>query len=84
MWGGHLPRYQRLSTRVQGGTVQFYLHEDGLNIPVPATRLSDGTIRDSRYSAKQVRWVDPGVAHQDENLSKAPLRFIRIELKLSK
>jgi predicted ATPase len=40
-----LPRYQRFSTRIQGGTVQFYLHEDGLKAPVPATRLSDGTIR---------------------------------------
>ncbi len=40
-----LPRYQRFSTRIQGGTVQFYLHESGLRAPVPATRLSDGTIR---------------------------------------
>jgi hypothetical protein len=45
--------------------------------------LSDGTTRDSRYAAKQVRWVEPGVAHQDENLSDTPLRFIRIELKLA-
>lgn len=40
-----LPRYQHFSTRIQGGTVQFYLHEKGLKSPVPATRLSDGTIR---------------------------------------
>ena len=40
-----LPRFKRFSTRVEGGTVQFYLHEDGLRAPVPATRLSDGTIR---------------------------------------
>lgn len=40
-----LPRYQRLSTLIQGNTVQFYLHEQGLKAPVPATRLSDGTIR---------------------------------------
>jgi len=40
-----LPRFVRFSTRVQGGTVQFYLHESGLRSPVPATRLSDGTIR---------------------------------------
>jgi predicted ATPase len=40
-----LPRFQRVSTNVQGGTVQLYLHEDGLKVPVPATRLSDGTIR---------------------------------------
>lgn len=40
-----LPRYQRFSSRVHGGTVQFYLHETGLKAPVSATRLSDGTIR---------------------------------------
>lgn len=40
-----LPRYDRFSTRIHGGTVQFYLHEQGLRSPVPATRLSDGTIR---------------------------------------
>ena len=40
-----LPRYHRFSTRIQGGAVQFYLHESGLSAPVSATRLSDGTIR---------------------------------------
>lgn len=41
-----LPRFKHLSTRVHaGGSVQIYLHEDGLRAPVPATRLSDGTIR---------------------------------------
>jgi predicted ATPase len=40
-----LPRYQRFSSRIYGNSVQFYLHEEGLNTPVPATRLSDGTIR---------------------------------------
>lgn len=40
-----LPRYQRFSTRIHGNTAQFYLHEAGLKTPVPATRLSDGTIR---------------------------------------
>lgn len=40
-----LPRFQRLSTLVQGGTVQFFLHETGFDRPVPPTRLSDGTIR---------------------------------------
>ncbi|WP_165225566.1 AAA family ATPase [Aquisphaera insulae] len=40
-----MPRYAHFSTRVQGGTVQFYLHEKGLKAPIPATRLSDGTIR---------------------------------------
>lgn len=40
-----LPRYERCTTRVLGGTVQFYLHEAHLQTPIPATRLSDGTIR---------------------------------------
>jgi len=40
-----LPRFNRFSTRIEGATVQFYLHEKGLKLPVPATRLSDGTIR---------------------------------------
>jgi predicted ATPase len=40
-----LPRFDRYSTRIEGGTVQFYLHEGGLKQPIPATRLSDGTIR---------------------------------------
>ncbi len=40
-----LPRFQRVSTLVQGGTLQIFLHEEGLRSPIPATRLSDGTIR---------------------------------------
>jgi len=39
------PRFERMSTKVSGGTIQFYLHESGFGSPVPATRLSDGTIR---------------------------------------
>ena len=39
------PRFERMSTRVSGGSIQFYLHEAGFSSPVPATRLSDGTIR---------------------------------------
>ena len=39
------PRFDRLSTRVSGGAVQFHLHERGFEAPIPATRLSDGTIR---------------------------------------
>lgn len=39
------PRFERISTRVIGGTVQLYLHESGFGSPIPATRLSDGTIR---------------------------------------
>jgi len=40
-----LPRFDHLTTRVQSNQVQIYLHEKGLGSPVPATRLSDGTIR---------------------------------------
>ena len=39
------PRFERMSTKVSGGTIQFYLHEAGFGSPVSATRLSDGTIR---------------------------------------
>lgn len=39
------PRFERMSTRISGGTVQFYLHEAGFTRPIPPTRLSDGTIR---------------------------------------
>ena len=39
------PRFERMSTMVSSGGVQFYLHEPGFRSPVPATRLSDGTIR---------------------------------------
>jgi predicted ATPase len=31
--------------RVLGGTIQLFVHYEGLQSPVPATRLSDGTIR---------------------------------------
>lgn len=40
-----LPHFERMSTLVSGGQVQFFLHERGLSSPIPATRLSDGTIR---------------------------------------
>ena len=39
------PRFERMSTPISGGRVQFYLHESGFREPIPATRLSDGTIR---------------------------------------
>ena len=41
----YLPRFERMTTKVSGGMVQFYLHERGLNSPIPATRISDGTLR---------------------------------------
>jgi len=37
--------FSDVSTRLRGGTVQIFLHENGLRQPVPATRLSDGTLR---------------------------------------
>jgi len=36
---------ERISTTIRGGTVQLFLHEKGLHQPIPATRLSDGTLR---------------------------------------
>ena len=36
---------ENLSTRVLGGTIQLFLHYAGLSTPIPATRVSDGTIR---------------------------------------
>ena len=39
------PRFRRMTTRVVGGAVQFYLHESDIDSPIPATRLSDGTMR---------------------------------------
>lgn len=40
-----LPRYERCTTPIVGGAVQFFLHETGLKTPIAASRLSDGTIR---------------------------------------
>jgi predicted ATPase len=37
--------FSRVSTRTLGGTIQVFLHEEGLKEPIPATRLSDGTLR---------------------------------------
>lgn len=34
-----------ITTKIHGGTVQVFIHEKGLNQPIPATRLSDGTLR---------------------------------------
>ncbi|MEP7012804.1 MAG: AAA family ATPase [Acidobacteriota bacterium] len=38
------PRVRDLGVRVRGGTVQVYFHEEGFSAPVPARRLSDGTL----------------------------------------
>jgi len=34
-----------ITTKIHGGTVQIFIHEKGLSRPIPATRLSDGTLR---------------------------------------
>jgi len=33
-----------ITTKVQGNTIQIFFHEEGLAKPVPASRLSDGTL----------------------------------------
>jgi predicted ATPase len=37
--------FEDVSVKIHAGTVQVFLHEKGLASPVPATRLSDGTLR---------------------------------------
>jgi predicted ATPase len=54
-----LPRFKRLSTKVSAGSVQVYLHEEGLSAQVPATRLSDGTLR---FLALLAILLDPQLA----------------------
>ena len=39
------PRFERLSTQVSGGSADFFLHEPSFRTPIPAARLSDGTLR---------------------------------------
>ncbi len=36
---------ERVNVRVSGGTVQTFIKERGMNNSIPATRLSDGTLR---------------------------------------
>lgn len=38
------PRVENFVIKIQGGTVQIFFHEEGLSYPIPATRLSDGTL----------------------------------------
>lgn len=37
--------FDAISTKVHSGTIQVFIQEKGLHEPVPATRLSDGTLR---------------------------------------
>lgn len=39
------PEIRKVHTRVRAGTVEIFLHQRGLDEPVPASRLSDGTLR---------------------------------------
>jgi predicted ATPase len=36
---------EELTVKIYGGTVQIFIREEGLSQPIPATRLSDGTLR---------------------------------------
>ncbi|MFB2977263.1 AAA family ATPase [Microseira sp. BLCC-F43] len=36
---------EELTTKIYGGTVQIFIREESLSQPIPATRLSDGTLR---------------------------------------
>jgi predicted ATPase len=36
---------EELDVRIYGGTVQIFIREEGMSQPIPATRLSDGTLR---------------------------------------
>jgi predicted ATPase len=40
-----LPRFSHLSVKVQSGSVQIMMQEEGFASPISATRLSDGTLR---------------------------------------
>lgn len=37
--------FDDITTKIHGGTIQIFLHEKQLYQPIPATRLSDGTLR---------------------------------------
>ncbi len=61
------------------GAVVVYLTDQNMR-----QTLADGQSRENHYTAKQVRWVGPDAAHQDQNLSDAPSKLIRIELKMAR
>ena len=47
---------EQLSVRISGGTVQIFIREEGLIQPIPANRLSDGTMR---YLCLMALLLDP-------------------------
>lgn len=66
-------------THPQTGAVLVHLTDQNLRLT-----QADGSTSEHHYKAGQVRWVAAGGPHQDENLSDAPLRFLRIELKFAR
>ncbi|MCX8500978.1 MAG: AAA family ATPase [Alphaproteobacteria bacterium] len=40
-----LPRFERCALRISEGAPVLYLHEQGNETPIPASRMSDGTLR---------------------------------------
>ncbi len=60
------PRLERISTMISGGTVQFFLHESGFRAPIPATRLSDGTIRFIAMLATLLNPSPPSIVCMEE------------------
>jgi predicted ATPase len=61
-----LPRFKAISTYVAAGTVQVFLHEEGLRAPVAASRISDGTIRFIALLAILLRTDYPSVICLEE------------------
>jgi predicted ATPase len=47
---------EELDVKIYGGTVQIFIREEGLTQPIPATRLSDGTLR---YLCLMALLLDP-------------------------
>ena len=39
------PSFSDVNVTVSAGAVQIFFHEEGLRLPIPATRLSDGSLR---------------------------------------
>ena len=68
-----LPRFKRLSTYVRGGVIELFLHETGLASPIPATRLSDGTIRFMAILATLLSpWPPPLICIEEPELGLHP------------
>ena len=60
------PRFERMSTSISGGTLQFFLHESGFSTPISATRLSDGTLRFVALLATLLTPSPPAVVCMEE------------------